>query len=144
MADLFKNYDPGLVVMTWKGIQIYGFMDGTFIKAERSEDAYKMEVGAGGDVTRTRSRNRTGMVTATLQAASPVNDLLSAQALIDEKFGTGYGPLMVKDLNGTTLISASIAWIKKLPDAEYAADASSREWVFDCASLAMSLGGAVV
>jgi len=140
----FYNYDPGRVVVTFRGVLLQGFMDGTFVSAERTEDAYTMPVGAGGDVTRVRSRNRTGSVTATLMAASPVNDLLSAIAAIDEETGLGTGALLVKDLMGTTLCNASVAWIKKMPVGEYATDASARAWVFDCAELKMHIGGNVL
>jgi hypothetical protein len=141
---LFNNYDPGRISASWKGIQLLGFMDGTFISGERSEDAFEMSVGAGGDVTRVRNRNRTGMVTVTLQAASPSNDLLSAQALLDEKFGVGYGPLLVKDLNGNTVLEASVAWIQKVPNVEFADEGSGREWIFACADLVMHVGGSLV
>lgn len=135
-------YDPGRVVMTFRGILINGgYMDGTFISAERAEDGFKMSVGAAGDVTRVRSRNRTGTVTLTLQAADSINDLLAAVVAEDEFFGTGFGSLMVKDLNGTTLIDAPIAWIKKVPKTDFADDASGREWAFDCAQLTITPGG---
>lgn len=141
---MFKNYDPGQVVASFKGIQLLGFMDGTFISAERAEDAFEMAVGAQGDVTRVRNRNRTGTVTVTLQAASPANDLLSAQAALDELAGVGYGPLLVKDLNGTTVLEAPIAWLKKVPTVEFGDEASGREWMFDCSELIMAVGGAIV
>lgn len=141
----FANYDPLRVVLSFRDIQINGgFMDGTFINAERTEDAYSMSVGAAGDVTRVRSRNRTGTVTLTLQAAASANDLLSAVAAEDELFGTGSGPLLVKDLNGTTLLDAPVAWIKKMPATEFSQEASGREWAFDCAEFGMFVGGSEV
>lgn len=140
----FKNYDPGRIIFSWRGIDVIGFMDGTFIKAERNEDSFKADVGAGGDVTRVRSRNRTGKVTLTLQAASPTNDLFAAVAAQDELFGTGYGPLLGKDLNGTTVIQADVAWIMKPSDIEFAVESSGREWVLECAELELSAGGAIV
>jgi hypothetical protein len=143
MAD-FRNYDPGLVVGSFRGIQILGLMDGTFITAERAEDAFSAVVGRSGDVTRVRNRNRTGTVTITLMAEAPTNDLLSAVAFEDEAFGTGVGPLLFKNLNGTTVIEAAQAWIQKLPSVEFSTDASGREWIFECAELIMNVGGAVV
>lgn len=140
----FRQYDPGQVVVNFKGIDLVAVMDGTFVSAERAEDAFAMSVGAGGDVTRVRSRNRTGTVTVTLQAASPSNDLLSAVATSDELFGTGTGPLLVKDLYGNTLIASDTAWIRKLPAVEFADEASGREWAFDCAELEMVIGGSVI
>ena len=140
----FKNYDPGRVVVTFRGILLTGLMDGTFVSAERTEDAFEMSVGVAGDVTRVRNRNKTGTVTATIMAESPSNNLLSAVALADESTGLGYGSLLIKDLNGTTLVASPQAWIRKLPVTEYADTASSREWAFDCSELTMLVGGAVV
>lgn len=139
-----SNYDPGRVVVSFRGILISGFMDGTFVNAERAEDAFTMQVGADGQVTRVRSRDKTGTVTVTLQAASPCNDLLSAVAFEDELFGVGFGPLLVKDLLGNTIIDADTAWIRKMPSTEFADEASGREWMFDCSDLSIYTGGAVL
>jgi hypothetical protein len=141
---IFRNYDPGLVVMVFHNITVQGYAADTFINAERMEDGFEMVVGANGDVTRVRNRNRTGSVTATLLQASPTNDLLSAVADEDELFGTGVGPLLVKDLNGTSLAQATEAWIRKVPAMPFAASAESREWIFDCAQLRLLVGGALV
>ena len=141
---MFKNHDPGRIVGSWKGIPFLGFMDGTFLSAARAEAAFSESVGAQGDVTRVRSRNRTGTVTLTLKAASPTNDLLTAQAILDELTGLGYGPLLIKDLNGTTVVEAAIAWIEKVPDTEFATEESGREWVFKCAELYIAAGGNIL
>jgi hypothetical protein len=143
MAILFRNYNPAKVAVSFNGIQLVGFMDGTFVSCERAEDAFETAVGAGGDVVRVRNQNRMGSVTVTLQAASPSNDDLSAIARDDEAFGLDYGDLLVKDGNGTTIARAEIAWIRKLPNVEYADSESGREWVFDCAELLMDVGGSV-
>jgi hypothetical protein len=143
MSVEFKNYDPKKVIVTFRGVLLRGFMDGTFVSAERTEDAYEMAVGAAGDVTRVRNRNRTGAITVTLMAESPSNDELSAVVTADELTGLGYGPFLVKDLNGTTLLVAAQSWVRKLPVVEYADTGSGREWVFDCAELVEHVGGAL-
>ncbi len=141
----FKNYDPARVIFYFRGVLINGgYMDGTFISAERAEDGFSMHVGAAGDVTRVRNRNLSGTVTLTLQAAAAANDLLSAIAVEDELFGTGFGPLQVKDLNGNTLIECPVAWIRKVPTTDFADEESGREWAFDCANLFITAGGALV
>jgi len=141
----FDNYDPKQVIVAFRGIELLGYAEGTFVVAERLEDAFSMEVGSQGDITRVRSRNRTGSITVTLMAGSAVNDSLSAIATSDELTGLGYGSAIVKDLNGNTLVTAAQAWIRKVPNVEYAGDSrGSREWVFDCAELVVNVGGAVV
>jgi len=144
MANTFNNYDPSRVSLTFRGIIIQGYVSDTFIVVERTEDTFSMDVGAQGDVTRVRSRNKTGSVILTLQSGAPTNDLLSAVLLQDELSGTGYGPMMLKDLNGTTLCSAPIAWLRKPANVERAAEATPTEWAIDCATLNMFVGGFVL
>lgn len=141
---LFKNYDPARVVVTFKGIPIRGYAEGTFVSVERDEDSFEKAVGSQGDVTRVRKRNRAGRATLTLQQSSPTNDELSALALLDEQTGLGYGPLMVKDLNGTTLASAAVAWLVRPASVSFADGAEGREWMIDCAELTMTVGGSLV
>ena len=141
---VFKNYDPSRYTVSFGSILIGGFNDGTFIKTSRNEDAYSVKVGGQGDVTRVRSLNKTGQITVTLLAESPTNDLLSAEAINDELTGAAYAPIMVKDLNGTTVMAAENAWIMKMPETEIATDASPREWVLECADLTMLVGGSLV
>lgn len=141
---IFRNYDPGRIVLVFNNIQAQGYGPDTFVKAARNEDTFTEQVGANGDVVHVRNRNRTGKVTFTLQDASPTNDAFSALAQADELTGLAFGSLMIKDLNGTTLIQAANARIQKYPDAEYAADAGTNDWVIMCAELEMNIGGELV
>ncbi len=139
------NYDPNQITMVFAGILVTGYAEGTFITAERNEDGYELSVGAGGDVTRVRNNNRSGRVTLTLQAESPSNDLLSAQAILDEALlAAGLGVLLVKDLNGTTVLEAEAAWIMKFANMENADTGGNREWIIECAELEMFVGGATI
>lgn len=136
-----KTYDPAKVLVSFAGQVITGFAPDTFISAERNEDGFTLVVGAGGEATRSRSRNKSGTVTLTLMASSQSNDILSAVALADELSGTGVSPLFVKEFNGTTLVMAQNAWIKKLPTMERAKEAGTVEWVFECEAVDLLLGG---
>ncbi len=143
--DSFHNYSPDLIIVTWGSIVMAGFADGEFVTAERDEDAYTKKVGATGDVVRVRSLNRGGSVKVVLQQSALTNDLLSAAYAIDQGFNSFRTlPLMIKDLNGTTLIHASDAWIKKLPSVMFGKDLSNREWIFDCASIDTFLAGGAI
>ncbi len=142
--SMFKQFDPGKITMVWNGIQILGIGPDTFVKAVRNEDQYTEQVGANGDVVHSRNRNRTGKVTFTIQDASPTNDALSAAAKADELTGLMYGALLIKDLNGTTLIQCANARIQKFPDLEYGKDSGTNEWILMCAELEMYIGGGLV
>jgi hypothetical protein len=143
MADL-HTYDPLQIVVIFRGIQISGYADGTFVKVERSEDTWSDQVGADGEMTRVRSRNRSGLITVTLVAGSPTNQLLAAVQQEDENFSTGVGSVMVKDLNGLDLHTGESAWLVKPPDAEYKKEAGEREWRIRVKDLKSNSGGSVL
>ena len=143
MAD-FKNYDPAQLVVTFNGNPIVGFADGTMIKVTRKTPSFSLNIGTQGDGARVRSQDKSGEVMVTLQQTSPTNDYLSAQILLDEQFGTAYGPLLIKDLNGTTVLTAATAWLTKPADTEYSKELTTREWAFDCHELKMFVGGSLV
>lgn len=139
-----RTYDPGEHLASFLGVPLTAFGPDTFITATRSEDAFTMQVGAGGDVARSRNRNRSGTVTVTLMASSPENDLLSAIALADELRGEGVGPFFLKDRIGTTVIAVENAWIQKIPDLERAKELGVCEWVLACERLDMFVGGNLI
>lgn len=143
MSEL-HTYDPLAIIAVFKGVTINGYADGTFVKVERSEDTWSDQIGCDGEHTRIRSRNRSGMITFTLVAGSPVNQLLAAIALADEQFGSGVGPITVKDANGLDLHTGESAWIVKPADAEYKKEAGDREWRIRVKDLQTNSGGSVL
>lgn len=144
MADL-NEYDPTRVVFAWGEITITtGWAPDSFIEIEHDEDAFTKQVGAGGEVTRTRNANEAGSVTVRLLQGSVFNSLLSAAAKLDRRVGGGIKPLMIKDLLGNTLVLAEHAWIRKIAPSPFAKEAGEREWVFDCADLDPFVGGSAL
>ncbi len=140
MSD-YNEYAPDAVSFSFKGFDIKGFEDGTFIEVERSQPGFSKKVGSLGDVVRTASNDRTGKYTLTLQAQSAYNDILQAIADEDEKFRTGTGSINVQDHLGNMQCHSSIAWIEKRPKIDRAKEAGPTVWVFECADLEMNSGG---
>ncbi len=97
--------------------------------------------GVSGEGGRTKNNNNGGSLEYTCLAQSQDNDTLSAIAAADELLGTGQGALFLKELNGTTVVHSSAAWIKKLPDTERAKEAGEVTWIFDCDDLQIFNGG---
>ena len=136
-----RTYDPGLVVITLGNDPIQGpFADGTFITVERNEELYSQKVGADGEVSRARNRNRSGKITLRLHQTSPSNEVLSSLAFTGENQGTDVLPISVEDLSGTALHSGGQAWVQKYPTAENAKETTDREWVIGVADLSMLVG----
>ena len=134
------SYNPAEVSVIVGARPIKGFASGTFISAERDEQSFTKQVGADGEVTRSKTSNKGGRVTITLQQASESNEYLSTLLATDEVSATGVIPLLVRDASGTTLLAAESAWIQKPPTTEFGRDPSEREWVIDCANLEMFVG----
>lgn len=124
------KYDPASVVLAFAGI-VTGYADGSFIKAGRNEETWKLIVGADGRGCRVRNRNSSGRLTLTLMQTSPTNAILSALATLDEETGAGVTPLLLKDLNGVELIAAAEAWVVKPAEKGYGKDLGDREWVIE-------------
>lgn len=132
-----STYDPSQVAIVFAGIPITGFADGTFLNVEQNEDSFTLQVGTDGDGCRSKSNNRSGRVTFTLGQWSACNDLLSALHNLDVNTpnGDGIGPLLIKDLSGTSMYIAEKAWITKPPAAGFGREAESREWIIETLDL---------
>lgn len=138
------NYSPDLVDVIYKGIQITGFAEGTFIDVERETDSFTKKVGSLGDVARTRSLNKSGKITITVMDTHPVNDLLALVIIADEQDGSGTGAFTLKDRNGFSEVRASDVWCMKIPKLTKAQATGNVVYVFEAASIFIKHGGAVV
>jgi hypothetical protein len=136
-----KTYDPKQVAVIVGGKILHGFGDGTFIVAERNEQAFNLKVGVDGEGTRAKSNNKSGKVTLTLMQSSGSNDDLSAFAVADELSNSGAVPLLIQDHSGRTLCTALTAWIQKYANAEFAKEVSTRSWVLETDELVIFDGG---
>jgi hypothetical protein len=136
MAANLKIYDSDQVSVSFSGIPINsGRADGEFVRIEQVADDFTYKVGVDGQVTRSKTKNRVTKVTLLLMQSSDSNIILSAINTIDVEAanGAGVGAMLIRDMGGTSLFAAAEAWIIKPPDANYGAEASLREWVFNAA-----------
>ncbi len=144
MSDACKFYDPDQISINFAGIPVEsGLADTTFLTVTRNVEAFKTKVSADGQVTRVKVKDKTGRVTITLMQRSDVNAAFSALHTLDKETpnGAGVGPLLIKDRQGTSLYTASKAWIEKDPDANFGTDSDVRAWVIFCADLVALTGG---
>lgn len=138
---LLKTYDPGQLGIIVGGKIISGFADGSMVKISRNEQAYMLKVGADGEGTRVRSRNKSGKIEITLMQSSDANDIFSAYAISDEATNSGAVPVLIRDGSGRTLVDAATAWVQKLPDSEFAKDAKERVWILETDEVNIFIGG---
>lgn len=136
-----RTYDPKMIVITFGVIPISGYAEGTFVRVNRSGDAFSKSKGAGGDVERINRNQGDFEVSLTLQQTAGTNAELSAALAADMATNAGVFPLTIKDLLGQTLFYASQAWIRKDPEWEDGDELNAREWTFDTGIGSNLLGG---
>jgi len=143
MANLsVKTYDPKMIVITFGSVPISGYAEGTFVRVNRSGDAFSKSKGAGGDVERVNRNQGDFEVSVTLQQTSSSNSELSTILAADQVSNAGVFPLTIKDLlTDKVLFFAPQAWIRKDPEWEDGDELNSREWTFDTGIAANLVGG---
>jgi len=135
--------DPAMVVTTvGKGI-VGGFADGTFINVEYTADFFSKVTGSDGLTTRIKQNDFSGTITLTLKQSSLSNDFLMSLVILDRQANAGIVPVSIKDLLGTTKMVTGFAWVRKPPASVYSKNVENREWILDCATLRMYVGGNV-
>ena len=144
MADT-STYDPTKLVVIVGGVIVSGFIDGDFITAKRDEDLYMKRVGADGHVARARNGNKSGSIEITLLQSSPAVNEIAALVALDNFFYDGDILIPISILSPGTnaeLVVSTQSWLKTPPEMVFAKEVSDRKFIFDCADLKLSLGGA--
>ena len=136
-----RTYDPNKVIATFKGNIITGYGKDSRIEAERSEDVFSLVVGCDGESARSVNRNKSGTVKVTLLATSPTNDVLAAALMLDEATGVGAGELSIEDTNGTSLVHAAAAWVKKMVPLKRGKEVEENEWTLETGEIDVFVGG---
>ena len=147
MAEL-RQYDSLKVVGAWTTPTPLGTIDildgvisGDFVAIETDNDAWSREYDEAGNATRVRRHNEGGRVRVTLSASSPTNAKLSKAAILDGQTESVVGALVIRDLNGNTVVECDGAFLADIPDFSLGSDRGSRTWVWECAAIRQFIGG---
>lgn len=148
MAEL-RQYTPIKVVGSFATPGPFGVVDildgvvdgGEFAAFAFDNATWTRERDLGGNATRVKSENDGGTLTITLSASSPTNTTLSGVAALDRQSEDQVGALLLKDLNGNTVVEADGCFITRIPGPSFGSDRGSRQWVFECASIRSFIGG---
>lgn len=134
MASL-KIYDADQISIVAFNIPVIsGFNDGEFCRIQQTEKSFKSKTGTDGEVTRSKTKQMITEVTITLMQTSSTNALFSGILTLDElgQNGSGVGPILVNDRQGTSLFEAQFAWITGPPEVVYNREAEGRAWLIEC------------
>jgi len=136
-----KTFDPKQVSVIVGGHIVQGYADGTFVECARNNDTWTRSGGADGEQTRSKSNDRSGTITITLMQSSVSNAVLEGYAIADEATNAGVVPSLVKDNNGSEIVTAAQSWVQKPADKGHAKETSDRVWVLETGELIFAGGG---
>lgn len=135
------TYDAKRLLVNIGGVPISGFADGAFVEITANGQQFSQVVGADGITTRVKSNDYGAVMTLTLSQTSPSNDVLSGFLLADRTANLGVFPVLIKDLEGNTLIFSATAWIQQFPDITYSNEISNRAWSIAMADVDLFIAG---
>ncbi len=141
---LVKTYDPKKVIVTFGGVPITGFADGTFVQVDPNAESFTRKVGADGEVVRAKTNDNTHTVVITLQQSSASNSFLGNAYNTDKLTGAGMLPLSITDLNGGTIAFWPQAWIQTDPSWGYAKETTDRGWTLHTGQIATNAKGGAI
>lgn len=136
-----KTYSPKKVIVTFKGVPLTGYADGTFVTVDKAADDFSLSIGGDGEAARAQSADESGSVKLVLLQTSASNDYLSNCLRADKLTGIGYGPLQVADLSGRSIAVAGEAYVNKPATVEFGKEIVGREWTFMAGKLDHFVGG---
>src|SRR5690606_23796192 len=106
---------------------------GDFVSIASDNPTWGREKDRGGNATRVKNNNAGGQVSVVLSASSPTNTRLTELVAADGVTENIVGSLVLKDLNGNTVVECDGAFIVDTPDPSFGSDRGSRTWVWECA-----------
>ncbi len=139
---MLRTFDFKQVSLTFGAFLIQGFGEGDdVISIAPQADAFNSLAGADGEVTRSKTNDNRWLLTVRLLQTSPSNDDLMGVFLADKLSNTGVQPILLKDLNGNTLVGEGQAYIQRAPDIGLGSNVADREWVIMLPSPDIFVGG---
>ena len=90
---------------------VTGVAEDSFVQIEPNGDGTTLKVGCYGEVNRAITVNNTLNVKISLLQNSPTNQYLRDRYKKDQEDGTGWFPILIKDLMGNEKFSGSYAWV---------------------------------
>lgn len=128
-----KTYNSSQVIVTIDGIPIEGMADGDFFGISQNSPRHTYKVGADGDVTRSRSADRTARATITVMQGSNGSVILDGYKKKGDAGDDDTFTLDVIDVESGGTVSSGEAWIAEEPDWTRGLEAGTEAWILDMA-----------
>lgn len=127
MAGIY-TYNPKQVVVSFDNHALTGPAEDNFIVIDPHTDGTQVKVGCYGDLNRAISVDEAATIKVSLLQNSPTNQWLRDRYKQDQIDGTGYFPIMIRDLMGNEKFSSPYAFVTKPASWGRGKDTTDREW----------------
>lgn len=134
------QYDPKQVILTFGGVLIEGYAEGTFIDVAYDADLWTKKIGADGFGIFSKSNDLSATTTLRLMPGVLSNQLLSSKVVADIAANIGFGPLVIIDPSTGTTHTGARSRIMKMAGKVYAQEAEALEWVIGSLELLTNHG----
>lgn len=127
---VLHTYAPSEVSVFIAGVyEVSGFSGDSIITLTKDATTFATNVGAMGDVERTKDPNDIYTLTLHLSQTSPSNTILNTLHNVDKATARGLFPLHMQDSSGNTFFISGTCWIDSIPEASFSTSVDSREWI---------------
>lgn len=138
MAGEVRDFVADDLLITINGQLMTGFGPNDKVTIESANDAgIKATEGIDHEISRSRNKSKRAKITIPLAQTSAWNDKMCGLYETDLANGAPFS-ISIQDLNGTTNVTATRAWIQGYPSAGFGSGADqTRSWVVEtglCAS----------
>lgn len=137
MSGELRQYDPDQITASWslrtgEAFDLTeGLIDGpNAIVDAKDAPKWTRRSDRQGNTVRNRSRKKGGALTFTYDAESEIQDILTPIVLADGETGVFVGDIVIRDLNGSTMLTYIGAFIENDPDPAFGDTAADRVYVF--------------
>ena len=119
-------YDPEKTFLYLFGQRVSGYAADTKINITRNNDNIIPHVGVDGEISNALVRDRSGVLTVSLQNTAPWNGYFAQWQKQADVTGQIYFPVQVEGSQGLSL--NTIGWIQRQPDLSYGQEVGQMDW----------------
>ena len=126
-----QKFDPDRHLCLFGLVPISGWGENTMYEIEESGPLYTLKLGVQGDASRSKNLARTALVKFNLMITSKTNAYLSGivEAGLRAPGGADVVPILIKDLNGTSVFEGGESYIEERPKPAKGKEASELTWM---------------
>ena len=121
------HIDSDRQMVTFMGVQLFEFGKGEFLTLTPRNKPWNEEEGTHGALIRIGVPAQAYDAKVSLLKGSVVNGFLSSQVALDLTTGQGIGAMIVKDLDGASLITGAVSYFYP-PEHKLSTDPTMVEW----------------